>query len=253
MTNAPYRPPDAAWRLAVVAVILAAGVLFLRSVIPPSFKNQEVQIASAIERETSRDIRYAGAPACAACHEEEYSVKKEGYHRNISCETCHGPAAAHLANPIEIKPPAPRDRLFCPKCHAYNLSRPKGFPQITPITHNPLKPCITCHEPHDPKPPHVPGECTACHAELERTKALSPHVLLDCVTCHTTPEEHKVTPRSVRPSKPTSRDFCGQCHSADTGIATAPHIDTATHGEKYLCWQCHYPHMPEIHVPEVGG
>jgi len=22
-----------------------------------------------------------------------------------------------------------------------------------------------------------------------------------------------------------------------------PTVDMATHGEKYVCWQCHYPHM----------
>jgi ribosomal protein S27AE len=25
-----------------------------------------------------------------------------------------------------------------------------------------------------------------------------------------------------------------------------PKVDFASHGEKYLCWQCHYPHLPEI-------
>jgi hypothetical protein len=246
MTRPQRRLPDPVFRLLVVVALLAAGVFALRSVIPPSLRTPELQVAEAEQREASRDIRYAGAPACAECHDAQYSLKKEGYHRNISCETCHGPATAHVANPVDIKPPAPRDRKFCPTCHAYNLSRPLGFPQINPVTHNPLQPCITCHEPHDPKPPTVPGECAACHGEVERTKALSPHVLLDCTTCHTAPEGHKITPRSVRPTKPTSRDFCGQCHKTDSDVPNVPKVDIATHGEKYLCWQCHFPHMPEV-------
>ena len=25
-----------------------------------------------------------------------------------------------------------------------------------------------------------------------------------------------------------------------------PRVDMATHGERYVCWQCHYPHSPEL-------
>ena len=251
MTKFTQRFPDAALRILIVAVALIGGVLLLRSTLPPSLKSRKIQVAAATEREAARPIKYAGVPACAECHDSQYDLKKDGYHRNVSCETCHGPGAAHVANPMEVKPPAPRDRQFCPTCHAYNLSRPLGFPQISPVTHNPLQPCITCHEPHDPKPPAVPGECRACHGEIDRIKAVSPHALLDCTSCHVTPEEHKVNPRSVRPGKPTSRDFCGQCHRTDSGVPNVPKIDISTHGEKYLCWQCHYPHMPEVHGQEV--
>jgi ribosomal protein S27AE len=24
-----------------------------------------------------------------------------------------------------------------------------------------------------------------------------------------------------------------------------PRVEMRTHGERYLCWQCHYPHFPE--------
>jgi ribosomal protein S27AE len=45
---------------------------------------------------------------------------------------------------------------------------------------------------------------------------------------------------------PAEREFCGKCHSQDSQIKELPKVDLATHGEKYLCWQCHYPHMPEV-------
>jgi hypothetical protein len=76
---------------------------------------------------------------------------------------------------------------------------------------------------------------------------VSPHALLECTTCHTAPEQHKVSPRTIRPSKPTSREFCAQCHGKDSKVQGPPKIDSATHGEKYVCWQCHYAHMPEVH------
>jgi DnaJ-class molecular chaperone len=137
-------------------------------------------------------------------------------------------------------------REFCVRCHAYSPSRPTGFPQINPATHNPLKACTLCHNPHDPKPPHAPQECQACHGEIARTKALSPHVQLECTTCHTVPAEHKVEPRIVRATIPADREFCGRCHGMDAPVKGTPKIDILMHGEKYLCWQCHYPHMPEV-------
>ncbi len=242
----PRHVPEAVARLSFVGVLLVAGFVGLRSVLPPALKNKALQQAAALEREKAREPKYAGAHACGECHGEQYEIRRNGYHRNVSCETCHGPARGHAESPVEVTPPAPRSRSFCPTCHAYDLSRPVGFPQINPIAHNPLKPCITCHNPHDPKPPTVPSACAACHAEIERTKAFSPHVLLDCTTCHSTPEEHKVTPRTARVSKPSRREFCGQCHSQDSKHPDTPKIDIASHGEGYLCWQCHYPHMPEL-------
>jgi len=239
-------PPDPILRVSVLLVVFIAGVLGVRRALPPSFKDSKVQIAAAMHTVAAQEISYVGAPKCGECHDAEATTKATGFHRTVSCETCHGPGLRHTQDPTEVKPPAPRDRKFCPTCHAYNLSRPMGFPQINPVTHNPLQPCFTCHNPHDPKPPTVPGECTACHAGIARTKAVSPHALLECTTCHDTPEEHKVAPRSAHPSKPTTRGFCGQCHGKDSKVADAPKVDVASHGEKYLCWQCHYPHMPEV-------
>jgi DnaJ-class molecular chaperone len=105
---------------------------------------------------------------------------------------------------------------------------------------------MSCHNPHDPKPPHTPEECSACHAEISRVKAISHHSQLLCTRCHETGEEHRVNPRSVRPSKPASREFCGECHA--TGAESPreiPKVDLETHGFGYVCWQCHYPHDPE--------
>ncbi len=93
----------------------------------------------------------------------------------------------------------------------------------------------------------VPVEaCEACHAEIARTKSASHHVSLACTTCHGTQSNHALDPEHIRPDKPRTRNFCGQCHAEDAmGPAAAPKVDIATHGEDYLCWQCHYPHYPE--------
>ncbi|HEY6865787.1 MAG TPA: multiheme c-type cytochrome [Candidatus Eisenbacteria bacterium] len=238
--------PEQVTRIGVVTGILVAVVLVLRFVvIPASYFSRSLHESATVTRETARTVSFAGSAACVDCHADEVETKARGYHKGLACETCHGPSQAHVEDPTSVKPYAPRDRKFCPVCHQYDSARPTGFPQINPTVHNPLKPCITCHQPHDPVPPHVPQECSACHAQIERTKAVSAHALLPCVTCHTVSQQHKITPRAALPTKPQTREFCGQCHATGAANPDAPKIDLATHGGSYLCWQCHYPHLPE--------
>jgi DnaJ-class molecular chaperone len=240
------RVPEQVARIAVVLGLILVVVLLVRFVVVPrSYFSAERHQAATVERELAKPISFAGADACRECHEEQFATKSKGHHQGLACETCHGPSSRHAGDPLAVKPFAPRDRKFCPVCHAYDSARPTGFPQINPMVHNPLKPCIACHDPHDPAPPEAPKDCSACHAQIARTKALSAHALLPCTTCHTAGKEHWVAPRSALPTKPEAREFCGQCHATGAANPEAPKIDLAAHGGSYLCWQCHYPHLPE--------
>jgi len=237
--------PDSVVRLSIVVAGLAVVILGVRFLVLPASLTDMVQHRRrAAEDEAAKPIHYAGALACSECHDEEPARVASGYHATLSCETCHGPAVAHIDDPA-VLPRAPRQRDFCPLCHTYDPSRPTGFPQINPVTHNPLLPCIECHDPHNPEPPETPRDCSACHAEISRMKSLSHHVQLDCTTCHQATEAHRTQPRKERASKPTAREFCGTCHGSDSQRTGTPKIDMASHGGRYLCWQCHYPHFPE--------
>lgn len=240
------RIPEQVQRLGLVIAAIIVGVLGTRFlIIPRSLISDELHRASTVQRELAKPVKFAGSDACQGCHEDVSSRVRKGYHKNLMCEGCHGPAARHAEDPGEAKPFAPRDRKFCPLCHSYDASRPTGFPQINPTAHNPVKPCITCHNPHDPVPPKTIEACSACHPQIQRTTAVSSHALLRCTTCHTVPAQHKKTPRSALPSKPDTRDFCGSCHAKGADMKDAPKIDLSTHGGNFLCWQCHYPHLPE--------
>lgn len=241
------RIPEQVKRLGLVIGIIVAATLVARFyAIPRPLVSREIQRASAVEYWKARPQKFAGSETCQGCHEDQFVSKSKGFHKNLACETCHRPAAKHAEDPAALKPTAPRDRKFCPVCHTYDASRPTGFPQINPVAHNPLKPCVACHNPHDPVPPRTPAACAACHAQIERTKAVSSHALLPCTTCHVVPERHKTAPRTALPSKPESREFCGKCHARDaTGVKEAPRIDLSTHGATFRCWECHYPHLPE--------
>jgi DnaJ-class molecular chaperone len=237
--------PEQVKRLSLVFVVMIAGTAIIYYTLPRPLRDRDMQKKATIERIKAIEIKYAGSAVCADCHEEKYRLKETGYHKNLSCETCHGPTNEHANDPGEAIPFVISEREHCAHCHEYNASRPKGFPQINPVAHNPMEPCMNCHNPHDPKPLETPHECKACHANIARTKAVSPHVLISCTTCHEAPEQHKITPRMIRPTIPNKREFCGQCHSKTSTEKGTPKIDILTHGEKYLCWQCHYPHMPE--------
>ena len=242
-----WKLPDQVLRLGILFVIAIAALVIARQrFVPESFGELGHYRADAIGEAREQSIQFAGAEACADCHDDVVEAKGQSYHRGLSCEVCHGPGAAHAETAGEEPPVVPREREACLYCHGYLPSRPTGFPQVIEKAHNPMEPCMGCHDPHDPTPPHVPESCSACHGQIARTKAVSPHRTLDCETCHAADKRHRESPRSYLPSKPTQKEFCGGCHSPDaTSLKAIPRVEIETHGGRYLCWQCHYPHHPE--------
>ena len=243
-----WKFPDQVLRLAILFAVAVALLLAVRHrFVPPTFGQFGHYRAAAVTANADRATHYAGREACVECHTDEGQVLAASFHRTLSCEVCHGPAADHAEAPDDHHPFIPRERgAACLFCHEYLASRPTGFPQIIERNHNPAQPCIDCHRPHDPTPPEVPESCAACHTEIWRTKAISHHASLTCVTCHEADPRHMQHPRTALPKKPTERQFCGRCHDVNANSpANIPRVDLATHGAPYLCWQCHYPHSPE--------
>lgn len=228
------------------ALALAALIVARILLVPETFGKYGYYRADAIDDIVATDVKYAGYQACQECHDDISEMKARSNHKGVSCEVCHGPAARHTEAPDEFTPDAPRERGYCPLCHGFNPSRPTGFPQIITELHNPGKPCMSCHNPHNPLLPHEPEECSACHREIASEKRVSHHASLSCETCHTVPEEHQTSPRFVSVRKPMTREFCGGCHGRGADSSKGiPRIDLETHGQRYLCWDCHYPHHPE--------
>ena len=239
--------PEQLRRIFFLLIPVAIFFIYVRSeLIPEDFGELGHYRTSAVNEAVSLEMYYAGEAVCNECHDDIGEEKEHGYHNNLSCEVCHGPAAGHADDPESFSPPAPRERGTCPQCHEYLPSRPTGFPQIVSASHNPIKACITCHDPHYPETPETPKDCSGCHKEISTLKSLSHHALVPCTICHTTPENHKLSPREYIPDIPKTREFCGSCHSQDAETDEhIPRIDLTNHEPKYICWQCHYPHLPE--------
>lgn len=242
-----WKFPDQVVRLAILFAAAITVLIVARSLfVPDTFGELGHYRAAALDTAAAQPVQYAGTTACVECHGDVAEVKGASFHRGLACEVCHGASAEHAADPSASKPKIPRERAACLFCHEFLPSRPTGFPQIIEKVHNPMKPCADCHHPHDPTPPHVPSTCAACHGEIFRIKAVSHHVGLECETCHETPAPHRENPRLNLPRKPTTREFCGTCHSEQsTSAKEIPRIDLASHGGRYVCWECHYPHYPE--------
>lgn len=240
--------PEQVARLGLVIGVLLVLVLALRFIVlPPSFFSARPHQVATIEREMAKPLHHAGVAACRTCHAEQYEAKYDGKHRDVACENCHGPAIEHASDVDAAVPPKPREREACLDCHGYDASRPNGFPQVDPQAHNPRKRCIVCHDPHDPVPPKAPQDCAGCHGRIEHVKSLSTHALLACADCHVVEKQHMIEPQTALPTKPDSREMCGRCHAAgatDPAASTAL-VDLASHGGTYVCWECHYAHLPE--------
>lgn len=239
--------PQQVLPIVLVFSLLVAALLVGRAVLlPKTFGDIGHYRADALGELAALPQSYAGGQVCGDCHVDEWGAKLASHHASVACESCHGPAFAHTESPDETKPKVNSGRDGCTICHGYNVSRPSGFPQIQADFHNPGQKCVACHSAHAPELPTAPGDCAACHRQIANQKRVSRHAMLGCETCHPVPAEHNVTPRLAKAQRPTTQAVCLNCHAGTAALPLeAPQIDASTHGGRYLCWECHYPHDPE--------
>ncbi len=129
-----------------IGVFFAARAMF----VPKDFGRYGHYRASALDDNRARPISFAGQAACIECHSDVQEARQVARHAKLSCESCHGPLAAHASGDIP-KPARPEGRAICIGCHTANKSRPRAFPQVVISEHAGDGPCIECHKPHVPK------------------------------------------------------------------------------------------------------
>jgi hypothetical protein len=243
----PSRLPQQVYPLVLLIVLAAASLIVARSLLIPDTFGKYGHYRGDAEAEIRRQpLVYAGFEACADCHDDLFEVKQTAAHAGLSCEVCHGPGQEHILSEGESLPHIPRTREYCQACHDYNPARPSGFPQILANTHYPAEPCMDCHDPHSPLLERT-NECTDCHREIASQKSVSHHASLDCSRCHRVPDNHAGRPLVAVAEKPTENSLCGGCHDRGADSPSSiPRIDITEHSGRYRCWDCHYPHLPEV-------
>lgn len=142
--------------------------------------------------------RFAGQMICTSCHAPEAGAQDASIHVDVSCEDCHGPAAAHSSSAAAARAAVLTEPTsgICVTCHGATAGRPATFPQIDPARHYAGGQCLRCHGPHSVvavRPPTVSHplanlpECTTCHAPDGLKKIPTGHEIVDdtiCLSCH---------------------------------------------------------------------
>jgi predicted CXXCH cytochrome family protein len=137
-----------------VAVLFLAGVVAFLALqallVPKGFGEYGHYRAGALDDNRARPIVFAGKTACLDCHSDVGDVLDKGKHATVHCEACHGPHAAHAADPSTVKAVRPDTRVLCARCHQALVGRPASFPQIEVADHAGKEACTSCHTPHSP-------------------------------------------------------------------------------------------------------
>ncbi len=182
------------------------------------------------------------------------------------CQSCHGPAAEHLGNPMNVKPlvfgkdsdvPVEQQNAACLGCHEKESISDwhAGAHALGGVT------CVSCHESHQPRDSALDarqsGLCFDCHQEKRQAlRRRSHHPVeegqLSCSDCH---NPHGGGPDLLEAM--SVNDTCTSCHSEKRGPFLWEHAavtDDCTnchdaHGsvhpallvqrQPFLCQQCH--------------
>ena len=140
-----------------VAVLFCAGVgafLVLQAfMVPKGFGTYGHYRAGALDDNRARPVKHGGRAACLECHSDVGDTLGKGRHASVHCEACHGPHAAHAADPTEAKAVRPDSKVLCARCHQALVARPSSFPQVEAAEHSGGEACTTCHQAHSPKDP----------------------------------------------------------------------------------------------------
>jgi len=129
----------------LLVFVVLRGVL-----IPADFGDLGHYRASALDDNSSVELRFAGRAACEVCHDDVAAERAQSAHRSIACEACHGALAVHADNPEAMVPELPEATPLCVSCHEANVTKPMWFPAVIPDEHSEGEACDECHLPHAP-------------------------------------------------------------------------------------------------------
>lgn len=215
---------------------------------------------------------------CEACHPGLGAAYMHGPHRvaGIACEACHGPTAAHVANPSKAnirwfgKGAPGHPNAVCLSCHAQ--SGPLQNWASSPHRRAQLQ-CADCHDIHPDQalPPSRAAQnrlCLRCHQEQGAASHLPYHhpvlenkmTCLDCHDPHGGPAGNGLRAESIN-------QLCYKCHAEYQGPYTYQHPPVTencltchkVHGsvnrwmlnvsQPALCLQCHSGHHDGTNIP----
>lgn len=205
---------------------------------------------------------FVGAQACAKCHSNitrgfhdathsKLALKAEdGTAKNVSCESCHGPASLHVRVGTRATIINPKNKPdTCLQCHI-NTRAEFNLPHSHPVLGGKMA-CSACHNPHESE--SNPGDagarslvstsnatCAKCHPLQSGPFVFAHEVMREgCVSCHS--PHGSVNDKLLR-SRGVS--LCYQCHfqpQASSVSITHGGVDHSNNVIRGTCWSggCH--------------
>ncbi len=179
---------------------------------------------------------------CGSCHVTGLNTETWGFTEfGIGCESCHGPAAAHAADPENIKPYAKVDDQVCGACHSRGMS-PEGY--HFPATYRPGD-NLADHTTFTTDSADVwpDGSAKRNHQQYMDWTLGSPMALAaetHCTTCHAVHDKGQTEAQLHEPLN----GLCLQCHNEQKALMQhTPFHQQALRSQEFSCADCHLPLM----------
>jgi hypothetical protein len=212
----------------------------------------------SLEEAAGRDIDSAEARNCFSCHGTaatvDYQLRLDRVVPGVSCEACHGPAAAHVAamnagdtanprifNPMKL-PPEKLSQEFCGACHR-SVDAVAMMPNLGGIGNVRFQPYrLFNSRGHDPNNAHF--ACTACHdPHIELTSEASSYDA-NCTGCHAVgpADANSVSSREQASASTSTKPVAYATHKSSAAFPVGKPCPIA----KERCVTCH---MPKVELP----
>ncbi|TDA70008.1 MAG: hypothetical protein D9V47_03060 [Clostridia bacterium] len=190
--------------------------------LPATWDNEKRQWVKADPREYT----------CAGCHTAGFNKETGNWAENgITCESCHGPGAEHVKNPMQVKPKVSTSVDMCSSCHGDDRQtgamKKMWVPEGEENTGGHLG--LFAHEIDAVNAPgyHYSDRCLGCHSAtyiVAQKKGETPPTYDDfmkgalkedrngitCVVCH---DPHSNTGKEFQ-LREDPLTTCMQCHDA---------------------------------------
>jgi len=151
-------------KLIIALVVVGVGGYFAKQALSPDTMGQYGHYRGAdIEDQKNIALKLGTNDSCFQCHQPIRTIHKDGVHKTVSCEVCHGSYGNHIGDndkKIGTLPVKRGDEIsqLCLRCHNKVIqARPRefikmvGYPEhLEQMQVNPTHNCSQCHMVHDP-------------------------------------------------------------------------------------------------------
>lgn len=193
-------------------------------------------IPKTIEEAMGRAMQSADLKDCFGCHAQAAvsgtALQLEKLTPGVTCESCHGPGADHVALARTGKAPEAKEKRiynpavlsaydlsqqYCGACHrSWEQVQLMGLRGVGNVRFQPYR--ITYSECYDPEDRRI--ACTACHNPHKSMEHDALSYDAKCMACHQSPGKaaSAKAPKAKAPACRVGKENCASCHMPEYEI-----------------------------------